>query len=70
MYGLTDVLLAAGQNDIASFHLNGQAARLNRPLPASDRVRLLVFDTTAAFAGSADCLSLAKAGDFKLARPS
>jgi nitronate monooxygenase len=50
MYGLTDPLLAAGQDDVASFHLYGQAARLNRALPADDLIRLLVSETKAAFA--------------------
>lgn len=49
MYGLTDPLLDAGQDDIASFHLYGQAARLNRAIPAADLLRLLVAETEAAF---------------------
>ena len=49
MYGLTDPLLDAGQDDIASFHLYGQAARLNRAIPAADLFRLLVAETEAAF---------------------
>lgn len=50
MYGLTDPLLDAGQDEIASFHLYGQAARLNRVLPAADLLQLLVTETEAAFA--------------------
>mgnify|MGYP000588380021 CR=1 FL=1 len=34
LYDLTDPLIGAGQDDVASFHLYGQAARLNRALPA------------------------------------
>lgn len=50
MYALTDPLLAAGQDDIASFHLYGQAAALNRNLPAADLLRRLVDETGDAIA--------------------
>lgn len=50
MYGLTDPLLAAGRDDIASFHLYGQAARLNRAIPAADLMRSLIAETEAVFA--------------------
>lgn len=50
MYGLTDPLLDAGQDEIASFHLYGQAARLNRALPAADLVRCLVGEARQSFA--------------------
>jgi nitronate monooxygenase len=45
MYALTDPMVDAAQDDIASFHLYGQAARLNRALPAADLVQWLVEDT-------------------------
>jgi nitronate monooxygenase len=50
MYGLTDPLIETGQDEIASFHLYGQAARLNRALPAADLLRCLVLETQAALA--------------------
>jgi nitronate monooxygenase len=49
LYGLTDPMLEVGQDDVASFHLYGQAARLNRPLPATDLMRLLVAEARAVF---------------------
>jgi nitronate monooxygenase len=45
MYALSDPLLDAKADEVANFHLYGQAARLNRPLPAADLVRLLVDQT-------------------------
>jgi len=50
MYALTDPLLAAGRDDVASFHLYGQAAGLNRDLPAAGLLRLLVEETAVALA--------------------
>jgi nitronate monooxygenase len=50
LYDLTDPLIKAAQDDIASFHLYGQAARLNRALPADDLLRLLVSEAEATFA--------------------
>lgn len=50
LYDLTDPLIGAGQDDVASFHLYGQAARLNRALPAAELVELLVAETRAAIA--------------------
>ncbi len=50
MYALTDPMLDAGQDDIASFHLYGQAARLNRALPAADLVSCLVEEARTCFA--------------------
>ena len=50
MYGLTGPLLAKEREDVASFHLFGQAARLNRAIPAADLVRSLVAETEAVFA--------------------
>lgn len=49
LYGLTDPMLMAGQDQIASFHLYGQAARLNRALPAQDLMACLVAEARAAF---------------------
>lgn len=49
MYGLTDPLIGTGADDVASFHLYGQAARLNRALPAADLVAALVTETAALF---------------------
>lgn len=45
LYDLTDPMIAAGQDDIASFHLYGQAARLNRALPAAELLALLLHET-------------------------
>lgn len=50
LYGLTDPLLAAGRDDVASFHLYGQSARLNRVLAAADLMAALVAETSTAFA--------------------
>lgn len=50
LYGLTDPMLNAGQDDIASFHLYGQAARLNRALPAADLMQALCLEAGAALA--------------------
>jgi len=50
LYGLSDPMIGAGQDEIASFHLYGQAARLNRALPAAELVGLLVAETQAAVA--------------------
>lgn len=50
MYGLTEPLLNAGRDDVASFHLYGQAARLNRAIPTADLMRSLVAETEAVFA--------------------
>lgn len=49
LYGLTDPMLDARQDDIASFHLYGQAARLNRALPAAELLARLVSEAEAAF---------------------
>jgi nitronate monooxygenase len=49
MYSLTDPMIAAGRDDIASFHLYGQAAGLNRALPAADLIRQLAEETAAVF---------------------
>ncbi len=50
LYGLTDPLLAAGKDEVASFHLYGQSARLNRAIPAAELMTALVAETAAAFA--------------------
>lgn len=50
MYGLTGPLLDAGRDEVASFHLYGQAARLNRAIPTAGLMRMLVDETEAAFA--------------------
>lgn len=49
MYALSDPLVDARQDAVASFHLYGQAARLNRALPAADLLRLLVDEARATF---------------------
>lgn len=49
LYTLTDPMLEAGQDEIASFHLYGQAARLNRSQPAKDLMARLVAEAEAAF---------------------
>jgi nitronate monooxygenase len=51
MYTLSGPMLAAGMDAVASFHLYGQAARLNRALPAGDLVALLVQETRKALSG-------------------
>jgi nitronate monooxygenase len=50
MYALSDPLLDAKADEVANFHLYGQAARLNRALPAADLVGLLVAETARVFA--------------------
>lgn len=50
MYALTDPLLTAAQDDIASFHLYGQAARLNRAVPAAELMAALAAETASVFA--------------------
>lgn len=54
MYALTGPLLEAGRDDVASFHLYGQAARLNRAIPAERLMQCLVAETEAAFARLVD----------------
>jgi nitronate monooxygenase len=49
MYALTDPLVQAASDDDAAFHLYGQAAALNRALPAADLVRLLMDEAATAF---------------------
>ena len=49
MYTLSDPMVGAGQDAVASFHLYGQAARLNRAQPAADVVRVLVEEARATF---------------------
>lgn len=49
LYGLTDPMLDAGQDEVASFHLYGQAARLNQALPAGELLARLVEESEAAF---------------------
>ncbi|MBL9045852.1 MAG: DUF561 domain-containing protein [Tabrizicola sp.] len=48
LYGLTEPMLDAGHDDIASFHLYGQAARLNRVLPAAELLARLLQETAIA----------------------
>lgn len=50
MYALSDPITAAADDDEASFHLYGQAAPLNRELPAAELVALLVEETRESFA--------------------
>lgn len=50
MYTLTDPLLGEGRDAEVSFHLYGQAARLNRELPAGQLLRHLTAEASAAFA--------------------
>lgn len=50
MYALTDPMLAAGQDELASFHLYGQAGGLNRARPAADLLKDLVAETAATLA--------------------
>ena len=50
MYALTDPMLDASRDDIVSFHLYGQAARLNRALPAAELMRYLVEEARTCFA--------------------
>lgn len=50
MYDLTDPLIGAGVDEVASFHLYGQAARLNRAIPASELMAALITETAATFA--------------------
>ena len=49
MYALSDPLVAAGPEDEVSFHLYGQAASLNRELPAPDLMRALTREAAATF---------------------
>ena len=49
-YALTRPIIAASDDDTASFHLYGQAARLNRDLPAADLVQALAEEAAAVFA--------------------
>ncbi len=60
LYALTGPLVAAHQGELdgaVGFHLYGQAASLNRELPAADLVARLVAETAAVFAVSARALS-------------
>lgn len=50
MYTLSDPLVGAGDDTAASFHLYGQAARLNRALPAADLMRALQHEAGLCFA--------------------
>jgi len=50
MYALTNPIVEAAEDDEASFHLYGQAAPLNRELPAAELVAVLVEETQAIFA--------------------
>ncbi|TGD64180.1 nitronate monooxygenase [Tabrizicola sp. WMC-M-20] len=50
MYTLTDPLVAAGPEDEVSFHLYGQAASLNREVPAADLMHALTREAFATFA--------------------
>ena len=49
MYALSDPLVAAGPEDEVSFHLYGQAASLNRELPAPDLMQALAREAFATF---------------------
>ena len=49
MYSLSDPLVAAGPEDEVSFHLYGQAASLNRELPAHDLMQALTGEAFATF---------------------
>lgn len=49
MYAPTDPLVAAGPEDEVSFHLYGQAAALNRELPAPDLMHALTREAFATF---------------------
>jgi hypothetical protein len=49
LYTLTDALTGHGEDEMANFHLYGQAAALNVELPAAALVERLVKDTRAAF---------------------
>ncbi|WP_309663699.1 nitronate monooxygenase [Tabrizicola sp.] len=49
MYALSGPIEAAAADDEASFHLYGQAAALNRELPAAELLRQLVAETAQAF---------------------
>ena len=49
MYALSDPLVAAGPEDEVSFHLYGQAAALNRELPAPDLMHALTREAFATF---------------------
>ena len=49
MYALSEPLLDAAADGEASFHLYGQAAGLNRVLPAADLFRLLIDETAEVF---------------------
>jgi nitronate monooxygenase len=44
LYALSEPLIEAGDDDAASFHLYGQAAGLNRALPAGDLLERLVAE--------------------------
>jgi nitronate monooxygenase len=50
LYALTDPLTGAGRDDVANFHLYGQAAALSVELPAAELVAKLVRDAEAAIA--------------------
>ncbi|HSO48355.1 MAG TPA: nitronate monooxygenase, partial [Rhizobiaceae bacterium] len=50
MYTLSQPICDAADDDEASFHLYGQAAALNREIPAADLVSRLVEETFAVFA--------------------
>ena len=50
MYALSDALTEAGQDDVANFHLYGQAAALNVELPAGTLMARLVEQTQTAIA--------------------
>ena len=51
LYALTEPLLQAAKAGEVSFHLYGQAAALNREMPAAELVRQLVDDTARILAG-------------------
>jgi nitronate monooxygenase len=46
MYDLSDPLTEAGQDDVASFHLYGQAAALARELPAGELISILLAEAS------------------------
>lgn len=51
MYDLTNPITAAGDDEEGSFHIYGQAAALNRELPAAELMHRLVDETASVFAG-------------------
>ena len=50
MYALSNPIIEAADDEAASFHLYGQAAPLNRELPAAELLAVLVAETQAIFA--------------------